>query len=79
MQVRTTKHFDRSYAKASPLIRQAFLKQVAFLLKDIGHPSLRAKRYDEIRWQARITQDWRFYFRVERDTYLLLDMVRHPK
>lgn len=79
MQIRTTSHFDRSYAKAPPAMKRAFLKQVAFLLDDIRHPSLRAKKYDAERWQARVTRDWRFYFRIEGDAYMLLDIMRHPK
>jgi hypothetical protein len=70
MQLRTTSHFDRSYANAPPAIKRAFLKQVAFLLADIRHPSLRAKKYDAERWQARVTRDWRFDFRIEEDAYI---------
>jgi hypothetical protein len=35
-------------------VRKAFFKQVAFLEKDLRHPSLHAKKYDESegRWQA---------------------------
>lgn len=43
MQIRTTSHFDRSYTKAPPDIKRAFLKQVAFLLDDLRYPSLHAK------------------------------------
>lgn len=79
MKVFTTRHFERAFAKAPTAIKQAFLKQAAFLLKDIRHPSLRAKKYDETRWQARVTRDRRFYFRTEGDVYILLDIIRHPK
>ena len=79
MQIVTTRHFDRAYANAPADIKQAFLKQVNFLLADIRHPSLRAKKYDNVRWQARVTRDWRFYFRIEEDTYVLLDIMAHPK
>jgi hypothetical protein len=79
MQIRTTPHFDRSFAKAPAAIKRAFFKQAAFLLGDIRHPSLRAKKYDGERWQARVTRDWRFYFRIEGDTYILLDIMAHPK
>jgi hypothetical protein len=75
MQIRTTSHFDRSYANAPPAIKRAFLKQAAFLLDNIRHPSLRAKKYDADRWQARVTRDWRFYFRIEDDAYILLDIM----
>ena len=81
MQVRTTRHFDRAYAKAPPAIKRALLKQVAFLLDDIHHPSLRAKKYDEAQdiWQARVSGGWRFYFRIEGDLYHLIDIMPHPK
>jgi mRNA-degrading endonuclease RelE of RelBE toxin-antitoxin system len=66
---------------APPAIRKAFFKQVKFLLKDIRHPSLRAKKYDEPlgRWQARINKGWRFYFSIADDTYVIRDIIPHPK
>lgn len=72
-------HFVRAYKRAPIVIQRAFNKQLTFLVEDIRHPSLRAKRYDDIRWQARVTRDWRFYFRIEDDVYVLLDIMRHPK
>jgi hypothetical protein len=81
MNIRRTTHFDRAYSIAPADIQAAFNKQVALLLQDLRHPSLHAKKYDEgrDRWQARVTRDWRFYFRVEDDTYILLDIIPHPK
>jgi hypothetical protein len=79
MQAVTTQHFDRAYAKAPAAIKRAFVKQLTFLLADLRHPSLRAKKYDAVRWQARVTRDWRFYFRIDGDTYILLDITPHPK
>ena len=79
MQIRTTPHFDRSFARASSAVKRAFLKQTTFLLEDIRHPSLHAKKYDGDRWQARVNRDWRFYFRIAGDTYILLDIMAHPK
>lgn len=62
-------------------VRKAFFKQVRFLASDIHHPSLRAKKYDEGRdlWQARVNKDWRFYFLIQNDTYIILDIIPHPK
>ena len=79
MNVLFTARFERSYGDAPAAIQRAFDKQLAFLLANLRHPSLRAKKYDAERWQARITRDWRFYFRIEGDTYILLDMMPHPK
>lgn len=79
MEVFATKHFDRSYAKAPVAIQRAFVKQIDVLRENFHYPSLRAKKYDVVRWQARVTRDWRFYFRIEGGTCLLLDIVHHPK
>ena len=79
MRITTTPHFDRAFMKAPAKVKRAFSKQIDLLLHDIGYPSLRAKKYDMIRWQARITKDWRFYFRIESDRYVILDMIHHPK
>src|ERR1022692_2847212 len=47
-------------------VRKAFYKQAAFLVANLHHPSLRAKKYSEAedRWQARVNRGWRFYFRT---------------
>lgn len=52
-----------------------------FLVRNLAHPSLHAKKYDEAndRWQARINDDWRFYFKIEGDTYRISDLMPHPK
>ncbi len=62
-------------------MQAAFDKQSRLLLENLKHPSLRAKKYDESRdiWQARVTRDWRVYFLIEGDTYILLDITPHPK
>jgi len=81
MNLRTTNHFDRAYAKVPKKIQNAFQKQALLLIENLRHPSLRAKKYDEGQdlWQARVTLNWRFYFRIEDDTYILQDIIPHPK
>ena len=71
--------FKRSYKKFTREIRVAFTKQMHFLLLDIRHPSLRAKKYDETTsvWQARVTNNARFYFKIEDDIYYLIDIEKH--
>lgn len=68
-------------ADAPLSVRKAFLKQLAFLERDLHHPSLRAKKYDESRdiWQARVSRDWRFYFTIADDAYVVHDVIPHPK
>lgn len=74
-----TSRFERSFKKFSKRIRDAFEKQLGFLLKDIRHPSLRAKKYDESQgiWQARVTDNVRFYFLIKGDFYIILDIEKH--
>ena len=81
MKIRRTTHFERAYSKAPQEIQAAFDKQSLLLLQNLRHPSLRAKKYDEgkDRWQARVTKGWRFYFIIDGDTYILQDIIRHPK
>ena len=81
MKFRSTTHFDRAYAKAPKAIQDAFQKQLLLLVQNLRHPSLRAKKYDEGQdlWQARVTQDWRFYFFINDDIYILQTIRRHPK
>ena len=81
MRPRFSERFIRSYASAPPAIQRAFDRKLDLLLQNLRHPSLRAKKYDEARdiWQGRVTQGWRFYFSIAGDTYVLLDIMAHPK
>lgn len=62
-------------------IRKAFYKQAGFLLQNLRHPSLHAKKYDEAadKWQARVNRSWRFYFKIASDAYIIEDITPHPK
>lgn len=81
MRYERTFHFKREYKSFSFEIQKAFEKQLVFLLQDIRHPSLHAKKYDEANdvWQARVTKGIRFYFRIDGDTYRLLNIKKHSK
>ena len=76
-----TPHFVRNYNKVPVRIQDAFHKQSLLLLDNLRHSSLRAKKYDESRdiWQARVTGDWRFYFKILGDVYRLEEIKAHPK
>jgi mRNA interferase RelE/StbE len=73
--------FIRAYNKAPAEIQRAFDKQSLLLLQNLRHPSLRAKKYSEAedKWQSRVNQDWRFYFRIVGDAYIVTDITAHPK
>ncbi len=81
MKLLLSQRFRRSYEAAPPSVQKAFEKQARLLVANPRHPSLRSKKYDEVRgiWQARVTRNWRFYFSIEGDTYLLHDIIPHPK
>ena len=78
MRALLSEQFAKSLIAAPPEIQRLFGKQLAHLLRDLHHPSLQAKKYDRTRWQARVNGGWRFYFRLEPDTYILLDIIPHP-
>lgn len=73
--------FIRQHQALSPERKAKFDKQLGFLLTNLRHPSLQAKKYDEARdiWQARVDDDYRFYFQIEGDTYKILSIIPHPK
>lgn len=81
MKVLFSERFQESYQTAPLPVQRAFNRKLVFLLKNMRHPSLHAKKYDERRgiWQARINRDWRFYFMIEGDAYHLHDIMPHPK
>jgi hypothetical protein len=81
MKIRYNPVAVRAFADAPARLQKAFLKQAGFLVQNLHHPSLHAKKYDQAndRWQARVTRDWRFYFTIEGDTYVILDIIPHPK
>ena len=64
-----------------PAVQRTFIKQMNFLARNLQHPSLHAKKYDEAQdlWQARVNDDWRFYFTIVYDAYLIHDIISHPK
>jgi len=39
------------------------------------------EKYNEAenKWQARVNRDWRFYFPIVDDAYVMTDIMAHPK
>lgn len=81
MRLYYTERFLKAYGNAPIRIQRTFDKQSVYLVQDIRHPSLQAKKYNEAEnfWQARVNQGWRFYFKIDRDKYVLLNIIKHPK
>ena len=81
MQIIYTPHFRRSFKKLSKNIQRKFGKQINYLIKDAAHPSLRVKKYSQAEqiWQARIDNNFRFYFLMKKNVCVLLEIKAHPK
>jgi mRNA interferase RelE/StbE len=71
---------EEDYQNAPLRIQKAFDKQIRLLTVNILHPSLHAKKYDESKdlWQARVSRDWRFYFMIESQMYIIVRIIPHP-
>ncbi|MDP8982440.1 MAG: hypothetical protein M3O35_17815 [Acidobacteriota bacterium] len=81
MKVTLTERAIASLAGAQPAVQKALIKQISFLSRIMQHPSLHSKKYDEANdlWQARVNDDWRFYFTITGDTYTTTEITVHPK
>ena len=80
MKFRYLPYFKRNYKSLPEIIKRKFKKQAKYLREDFYHPSLRVNKYDKEKgvWQARVDKDYRFYFLIGKDTYILLDITIHP-
>ena len=76
-----TERFRKSYEGAPTGVQRAFDRKVALMVGNLRHPSLRAKKYHESGsiWQARVNNNWRFYFTIKGGTHYLIDNIPHPK
>lgn len=81
MQIVFTKRADRDLGALSPALQERVTKQVDFLVKDLRHPSVRTKKFDESQgvWQGRVDRSYRFYFVISGDVYAILSITKHPK
>lgn len=73
--------FREKFKKLPKKIQIKFSKQAKLLKDNLRHPSLRAKKYDEDLgvWQSRVDYSYRFYFLIKNDTYIVVDIKKHPK
>lgn len=73
--------FTKQYNAATEQIRVVFDKQLKLMLENFRHPSLQTKLFDDSKqvWQGRVTQKWRFYFKITGDIYEFVAITKHPK
>lgn len=85
MEVQTARLFDRDYAGLPAAIKDRTDKQLALLMTNPQHPSLRLKKVrgtDNI-WEARISRGYRITLTIAGDTLVLRrigihDVLRRP-
>lgn len=81
-----TRRFKKEFESLPASIQERARKQLTLLLTNPRHPSLQIKKmkgYENL-WEGRVTQHYRFTFRVEGKTFLLLrigahDLLRQPE
>lgn len=85
MKVQTTRSFDRDYAALPEEVKRRADKQLALLMSNLRHPSLRLKklRGTEGIWEGRISKGHRITLEIAGDTVILRrigahDMLREP-
>lgn len=75
------KKFVKEYAKLPVSIQKKFDKQLEFLLSDLRHPSIRAKKKQgaEDIWEGRVDRFYRFTFTISEDTITLRTIGPHDE
>lgn len=80
MKAILSKNAEKAYLKLSPPLRKKLDKQLAFLEKDIKHPSLRIKKMQGVdRWEARIDRSYRFTFDKGKDYFYIRTLGPHDE
>lgn len=85
MNLRPDKSFDDDYARLSVAVQKRVDKKLTLFVQNPHHPSLRVKKmegYEDI-WEGRISDDYRFTFRIVGETCRLRhvgthDILRNP-
>jgi mRNA-degrading endonuclease RelE of RelBE toxin-antitoxin system len=85
MKVAFTQPFIKDYKGLPTDIQEEVDAQIARLLANPRHPSLRSKKMEghAVIWEARVTKGYRLTFEIRDDTYLLRrvgthDILRKP-
>jgi mRNA interferase RelE/StbE len=91
MRFHPTEQFVDDYERLPERLQRRADRALDFLLHNLRHPSLRAKKMEGQRdpegrdiWEARVTQAYRITFAIAGDTYILYrsgphDIERRPR
>ena len=79
MKLQTIRPFDRDYAGLPEEIKERVDNQLALLLLNPRHPSLRLKRIRGTAdiWEVRVSRSYRLTLQLAGDTYLLRRVGSH--
>ncbi len=79
MRIVRTQMFINNFEKLPKEIKQETKQSIRFLVDNLFHPSLRAKKIKGSKdiWEASITMKYRFTFKIESDVYVLRNIGTH--
>ena len=79
MKIERRKSFKDDWKNLPKSIRTRAEKKLKLFLTDVSHPSLRVHKMEGHKdiWEASITDNYRFTFEVEGDTYILRRIGTH--
>ena len=79
MQLIQTPHFKRDYKKLPFSIQKRTNDKLNLLVKNLSHPSLRIKKVQKYKgvFEASITSDYRVFFQITTEGYILLRIGKH--
>jgi len=79
MQLIQTTHFERDYKRLPPTIQKRTDEKLKLLVQNLSHPSLRVRRVQKYKgvFEGSITKDYRFFFQIATEGYILLRIGKH--
>ena len=81
MNIRFSARARRDFADLPSNLKARARKQLDLLSGNLRHPSIQAKKYDQSNdvWQGRVNRDYRFYFQIVEDDYVIVRIIPHPE
>jgi hypothetical protein len=79
VNVELTKRAIEALAAAPMPVQKAFIQANELLGPGSRTPWIACQEVRRVRWQARVNQDRRFYFKIDGDIYRISDLTPHPK
>ena len=79
MRISQEQQFDEDFADLPERVQRQARKQLALLLSNPRHPSLRIKKMEGrgYIWEGRLSRDYRFTFEIIGDLYKLRRIGSH--